>query len=113
VFSVTFRERYDLVLITNFLPDFGPAECEHLLTKIRHTLAKDGRAVALQWIPDEDRLSPPTAPLLALSLLAETPREDVYTYRELEKMFQRAGFPRTELRELGPSLQRVVIARHQ
>jgi SAM-dependent methyltransferase len=110
VFSITFREHYDVVLITNFLPDFGPAECEHLLTKIRHTLTNDGRAVALQWIPDDDRLSPPTAPSLALSLLAQTPRGDVYTYRELVEMFRRAGFARTELRELGPSLQRVVIA---
>jgi SAM-dependent methyltransferase len=112
VFSITFREHYDMVLITNFLPDFGPAECEHLLTKIRHTLTNAGRTVALQWIPDDDRLSPPTAPSLALSLLAQTPRGDVYTYRELMEMFRRAGFTRTELRELGPSLQRVVIA-HQ
>jgi len=113
VFSVTFRERYDLVLITNFLPDFGPAECEHLLTKVRHILTNDGRAVALQWIPDDDRLSPPSAPSLALSLLAETPSGDVYTYPELAEMFRRAGFARTELRELGPSVQRVVVAHHQ
>jgi cyclopropane fatty-acyl-phospholipid synthase-like methyltransferase len=112
VFGVTFRERYDMVLITNFLPDFGPAECERLLTKIRHSLTNNGRAVALQWIPDDDRLSPPTAPSLALSLLAETPSGDVYTYRELVEMFRRAGFTRTELRELGPSLQRVVIGHH-
>jgi len=110
VFSVSFGERYDMVLITNFLPDFGPAECEHLLTKIRRALTNDGRAVALQWIPDDDRLSPPTAPSLALSLLAETPGGDVYTYQELVEMFRRAGFTRIELRELGPSLQRVVIA---
>ena len=113
VFSITFREHYDVVLITNFLPDFGTAECEQLLRKIRHTLTQDGRAVALQWIPDDDRLFPPTAPSLALSLLAETPRGDVYTYSELAEIFRRAGFKRTELRELGPSLQRVVIAHPQ
>jgi len=67
----------------------------------------------LQWIPDDERLSPPTAPSLALSLLAETPGGDVYIYRELVDMFRRAGFTRIELRELGPSLQRVVIAHHQ
>ena len=112
VFSVTFRERYDLALITNFLPDFGPAECAQLLTKIRHALTNDGRAVALQWIPDDDRLSPPAAPSLALSLLAETPRGDIYTYPELVEMFRQAGFAWTELRELGPTVQRVVIAHH-
>jgi hypothetical protein len=103
-------ESYDLALVTNFLPDFGPAECERLLARIRFTLRSDGRAVALQWIPDDDRLSPPSAPSLALSLLVSTPKGDVYTYRELEGIFRRAGFLRTEMRELGPLLPRVVIA---
>lgn len=110
VFSATLGESYDLTLVTNFLPDFGPAECERLLARIRFTLKSDGRAVALQWIPDDDRLSPPSAPSLALSLLVSTPQGDVYTYRELEDIFRRAGFVRTEIRELGPSLPRVVIA---
>jgi cyclopropane fatty-acyl-phospholipid synthase-like methyltransferase len=111
VFSAVLGEgHYDLALITNFLPDFGPAECEELLARVRLTLKEDGRAVALQWIPDDDRLAPPGAPSLALSLLASTPQGDVYTYRELEQMFRRAGFSRTEMRELGPSLQHVVIA---
>jgi SAM-dependent methyltransferase len=112
VFGATLGEGYNLALITNFLPDFGPAECEQLLARIRRSLTGDGRAVALQWIPDDDRLSPPNAPMLALSLLAQTPNGDVYTFWELEEIFRRAGFARTEMRELGPALQRVVIA-HQ
>jgi cyclopropane fatty-acyl-phospholipid synthase-like methyltransferase len=110
VFSAPLGERYDLTLVTNFLPDFGPADCERLLARIRLTLRSEGRAVALQWIPDDDRLSPPSAPSLALSLLVSTPNGAVYTYRELEDIFRRAGFVRTEIRELGPSLPRVVIA---
>lgn len=112
VFSARLGECYDLALITNFLPDFGPAECEQLLARIRSTLRSDGRAVALQWIPEDDRLSPPNVPSLALSLLAQTPQGDVYTYGELAEMFRRAGFVRTEMRKLSPSLQRVVIAHY-
>ena len=112
VFSANLGDCYDWALITNFLPDFGPAECEQLLARIRSILTNEGRVVALQWIPEDDRLSPSNAPSLALSLLAQTPQGDVYTYRELTEMFRRAGFARTEMRELGPSLQRVVIAHH-
>jgi hypothetical protein len=112
VFSASLGERYDLALITNFLPDFGPADCEQLLVRIRSTLRNDGRAVALQSIPEDDRLRPPNAPSLALSLLVQTPQGDVYTYQELAEMFKRAGFVRTEMLDLGPSLQSVVIA-HQ
>jgi cyclopropane fatty-acyl-phospholipid synthase-like methyltransferase len=74
VFSASLGEGYDLALVTNFLPNFGPAECEQLLARIRSTLRNDGRVVALQRIPEDDRLSPPNAPSLALSLLAQTPR---------------------------------------
>ena len=111
VFTADLGERHDLALITNFLPDLGPADCEQLLARIRSALASDGRAVVLQCIPEDDRLSPPNGPSLALSLLAQTPQGDVYTYRELAEMFKRAGFVRTEVRELGPSLrQHVLIA---
>src|SRR5712691_8388813 len=111
VFTADLGERYDVALITNFLPDLGPADCEQLLARIRSTLTNHGRAVALQCIPEDDRLSPPNGPSLALSLLVQTPQGDVYTYRELADVFKRAGFVRTEVRELGPSLrQHVLIA---
>jgi cyclopropane fatty-acyl-phospholipid synthase-like methyltransferase len=112
VFSTNLGERYDLALITNFLPDLGSEDCVKLLARIRSALTLDGRAVALQAIPEDDRLSPPNAPSLALSLLVQTPHGDVYTYGELDEMFRRAGFVRTEMRELGPPHQRVVIAYH-
>src|SRR5260370_12019253 len=80
VFSAPLGESYDLTLVTNFLPDFGPADCERLLARIRLTLRSEGRAVALQWIPDDDRFSPPSAPSLALSLLVSPPNRGVSTH---------------------------------
>jgi cyclopropane fatty-acyl-phospholipid synthase-like methyltransferase len=87
VFSANFGEGYDLALITNFLPDFGPKKCEQLLARIRPILSSVGRAAVLQWIPDDDRLSPPSAPSLALSLLAQTPEGDVYRIASLRTCF--------------------------
>jgi hypothetical protein len=113
VFSANLGERYDVALITNFLPDLGPAECEQLLARIRSALANQGRAVVLQCIPGVDRLSPPNGPSLALSLLVQTPEGDVYTCQELAEMFKRAGFARTEMRELGPSANQHVMIGHR
>ncbi len=113
VFSAEFGERYDLALLANFLPDLGPGDCDRLLAKIRPSLAADGRVVVLQCIPEDDRLLPPNGPSLALSLLAQTPQGDVYTHRELVEMFKQAGFVRTEMRGLGPSVRQHVLIAHR
>jgi hypothetical protein len=65
----------------------------------------------LQSVPEnDDRLLPPNAPSLALSLLVQTPLGDVYTYAELSEVFKRAGFARTELCRLEPFPQSVLVA---
>lgn len=108
VFTEEFGEGYDLVLLTNFLPDFDPATCERLLAKVHAALVPDGRAVALQLVLNDDRVSPPAATELSLGLLATTPSGDTYTFAEVDRMFRTVGFRRTELHELPP--EHVVIA---
>jgi len=111
VFTKEFDDGYDLVLLTNFLPDLDPAGCEQVLARVHAALVPGGRAVALQLIPDDDRVSPPAAADLTLALLATTPGGDTYTYAELDRMFRDVGFPRTELYELPPF--RVVMGHRQ
>ena len=43
-------------------------------------------------------------------MLASTPHGNAYTFSELERMFERAGFSRSELRQLPPTPQQVVIS---
>ena len=102
VFTEELGDGYDLVLVTNFLGDFDPVTCEKLLARVHAALVPGGRVVALHFILDEGRVSPPTAAELALGLLATTPRGDVYTFTELDRMFRNAGFSRAELHELPP-----------
>ncbi len=101
---------YDLVLVPNFLHHFDPATCERFLEKAHAALAPGGRAVIVEFIPDEDRLGPPAAVRFALVMLAGTPAGDAYTFSEYETMLRRAGFSRARLHELPPSPARVVIA---
>src|SRR5206468_379909 len=91
-FTTDFGTGWDLVLLTNFLHHFDPPTCERLLAKTRAALAPGGRAVAVEFVPDEDRISPPEAAAFSLVMLATTPAGDAYTFREYEGMFRRAGF---------------------
>jgi len=109
-FDVEFGSGYDVVLLTNFLHHFDPPTCETLLRKIRAALADGGRAVTLEFIPNEDRVTPPEAAGFSMTMLLSTPSGDAYTFAELEKMFANAGYSRSTLHPLPPTIQQVVIS---
>ena len=91
-FDVEYGGPYDIVLLTNFLHHFDPPTCVGLLRKVHAALKPGGRAAALEFVPNEDRISPPMAAAFSLTMLASTAAGDAYTFRELEKMYQEAGF---------------------
>lgn len=109
-FDVDYGEGYDLVLLTNFLHHFDPPTNETLLRKVHAALAEGGRAITLEFVPNEDRISPPDAAAFSVMMLGSTPAGDAYTFPELERMLQNAGFTNNDLHELPPSIQRVVIS---
>jgi len=109
-FDVDFGTGYDLVLLTNFLHHFDPPTNEALLRKVHAALADGGRAVTLEFVPDESRTSPPGAVAFGLIMLATTPAGDAYTFGELEGMFARAGFSRSELHALPMGINQAVVS---
>ena len=109
-FDVDYGTDYDIVLLTNFLHHFDPPTCEALLRKIHAALKDGGRAVTLEFVPNEDRVTPPQAAAFSMMMLGATPAGDAYTFPELEAMFRNAGFARSELHELPPTIERVVIS---
>jgi hypothetical protein len=61
-----------------------------------HAALKDGgRAVTLEFVPNEDRVTPPAEASFALVMLGTTPAGDAYTFSEFERMFRNAGFSRS------------------
>jgi SAM-dependent methyltransferase len=110
-FDVDYGDGYDLALITNFLHHFDAADCVRLLRKVHAALAGDGRAIAVEFVPDEDRVSPPIPASFSLMMLGTTPGGDAYTATDLGKMFQEAGFSSIEVRPLSPTLHHAVLAR--
>jgi hypothetical protein len=55
-------------------------------------LKPGGRAAALEFVPNEDRITPPMAAAFSMTMLANTPAGDAYTFRELEAMYKEAGY---------------------
>jgi ubiquinone/menaquinone biosynthesis C-methylase UbiE len=109
-FDVEFGSGYDLVLITNFLHHFDPPTNETLLRKVHAALADGGRAATLEFVPNDDRVTPPDSAGFSLMMLVGTPSGDAYTFAELERMFANAGFSRSTIHPLPPTIQQVVIS---
>jgi SAM-dependent methyltransferase len=109
-FDVSFGAGYDLVLIPNFFHHFDQPTNEELMRKIHAALNEGGRAITVEFVPDEGRAAPPQAVTFALTMLVTTARGDAYTFVEYEKMFANAGFSRSELIQTPMGIHRVIVS---
>ena len=109
-FEVDFGDGYDVVLLTNFLHHFDRQTNESLLRKIHRSLAEGGKVMTLEFVPNDDRVSPPAEAMFSLVMLAGTPAGDAYTFAELKEMFETAGFSRNEHIPLAPMPQHLIVS---
>jgi SAM-dependent methyltransferase len=107
-FEVDWGTGYDLVLLTNFLHHFDAETCVGLLKRARASLAPGGHVLAIDMVPNPDRVSPPFPAMFAFMMLASTPRGDVYTEQEYVDMGRAAGFARTSIAGLPPTPQSLI-----
>jgi SAM-dependent methyltransferase len=110
-FQVDLGSGYDVVLIPNFLHHFGFDACVSFLRKAHRALNPDGIAVTVEFVPNEDRVSPPFPANFAISMLALTAEGDAYTFTQLDDMLKQAGFARNTLHALEPTAQHAVVSR--
>lgn len=108
-FDVDFGGPYGIALLTNFLHHFDRATCIGLLRKVHAALGSGGRVGILDFVPNEDRVSPPMAAGFSLVMLATTPSGDAYTLHELESMLHEAGFGNVSGRSVPNSPHTVVL----
>lgn len=110
IFDVEIGTGYDLILLPNFLHHFDEPTIEQLLKKLHRALKPGGRVATLEFVPEEDRVSPPIPAAFALIMVAETPAGDAYTRAELEQMFNSAGFSHHEFHAMPPSPHSVLVS---
>lgn len=109
-FTVDLGHDYDLVLVPNFLHHFNIADCTHFLRRVHSALRPGGRVVIVEFVPNEDRVTPPPAALFSLVMLGTTPEGDAYTFSEYQQMLSDAGFRDATLHPLLPTAESAVLA---
>ena len=109
-FTSDFGTGFDVILVPNFLHHFDKETCETFIQKLDASLAKGGRIVTVEFVPNEDRISPPPEAMFSIVMLAATPAGDAYTFSELKTIFENAGFAHNELLELQPMPQHLLIS---
>jgi hypothetical protein len=80
------------------------------MRKVHAALKKCGRAVTVEFVPNEDRVTPPIAASFSMMMLGGTPAGDAYTFSEYDRIFKNAGFGRNELRPLPMSPTQAIIS---
>jgi len=109
-FETDFGEGYDYVLLTNILHHFDIPTCEKLMRRVHAALKQGGKAITLEFVPNDDRVTPPMAAAFSLVMLAGTDAGDAYTFAEHEKMFRNAGFAKTTLHPVPDMPQQVLLS---
>ncbi|MGG7576446.1 SAM-dependent methyltransferase [Rhizobium sp. Nf11,1] len=108
-FDVDWGTGYDLVLLPNFLHHFDLPTCAELLRKITASLAEDGRIVAVDFVPNEDGVSPPFPAAFSWEMLASTPAGQAYKQSELTEMAKLAGLARVTVKSMPPTPASVIL----
>ncbi len=108
-FDVDFGSGYDIALLTNFLHHFDAATCIGLLKKVRAAMNPGGRVATLEFVPNDDRISPPMAAGFSITMLGTTGSGDAYTFRELKGMYEAAGFSNVTLHPIQMSPETAVV----
>jgi SAM-dependent methyltransferase len=108
-FKVDFPSGFDVALVTNFLHHFDQSTCTNFLRKVYAALAPGGRVVVLEFVPNPDRVSPPFPARFSLTMLAGTPSGDAYTFAELQRQLEDAGFRNVSAHAL-PTPETVLLA---
>jgi ubiquinone/menaquinone biosynthesis C-methylase UbiE len=110
-FEVEFGSDYDLILMPNFLHHFDPQTCEKVLAKSARALRRGGAVGIIEFVPNDDRISPPSSASFSLIMLAGTPSGDAWTLGEYTRMLAHSGFASPATFPLPPSEHQLLLSK--
>ena len=90
----------DLVILSNVLHNWSPADCKRVLATAARQLPSGARLLLKEFRMNDDGAGPPGALRFALSMALMSPGGDLYTCPELASWLREAGFdpgPRIDL----------------
>ena len=108
-FQAELGANYDLVLLTNIFHHFDKQTCVELMRRAHQALKPGGTALTLEFVPNENRVSPPAEAAFSLIMLAGTDAGEAYTFAEYQTMFHEAGFGETTLHRIPGMPEEVLL----
>lgn len=108
--NVDYGTGYDVVLLTNFLHHFDEAGCVDILRRVHASLQPGGRVITLEFVPNPDRVTPPSSAAFSMTMMLNTPSGDAYTLAQYETMFSAAGFESTHLIPTGELPEQILVS---
>lgn len=108
--KIDYGSGYDLILVTNFFHHFDKPTCQMVMDKAKKSLNPGGFVLTLEFVPNEDRVSPPPAAAFSFMMLATTPKGEAYTYGEYQEMFAKAGLQTRDLYDVPNTPLRLIVA---
>ena len=109
-FTAELGSGYDAVIVTNLFHHFDASEIIGLMKRFHAALRPGGRMLTLEFVPNEDRVSPPVPASFSMMMLANTPAGDAYTMAEYNRMLDAAGFGACEIMDVPASAQQLIVA---
>jgi len=101
---------YDLVLVPNLLHHWDRGTIQAFLKKVHFSLAPNGRIAIVEFVPNEDRVSPPIPASFVMNMFVTTPEGDAYPASEYRNMLLQSGFDEPQIHPLLPLPHTVLIA---
>jgi 2-polyprenyl-3-methyl-5-hydroxy-6-metoxy-1,4-benzoquinol methylase len=108
-FEVDLGSGYDLTLIPNFLHHFDPATNVSFLTRVRAAMKPGGLVATPEFVPNDDRVTPPNAASFSMMMLGSTAHGEAYTFREYDQMFREAGFGSSRMADFQPAPEQLIL----
>jgi ubiquinone/menaquinone biosynthesis C-methylase UbiE len=109
-FTAELGTGYDAVIVTNLFHHFDCSDNIALMKRFHAALSPGGRMLTLEFVPNEDRVSPPVPASFALMMLANTPAGNAYTMSDYNAMLDAAGFGAREIMDVPMSSERLIVA---
>jgi hypothetical protein len=100
----------DLALLSAIIHQNSLEENQELYEKIFHALNPGGRVIIRDHIMDESRTNPPPGTLFAINMLVNTRGGDTYTFEEIKRGLEQAGFVNVQLINQGERMDGLVQA---
>ncbi len=98
----------DLALLSAIIHQNSPEENLDLCRKVHRALLPGGVLLIRDHVMDESRTSPPAGATFAINMLVHTEGGDTYTFREISRAMEEAGYTDVNMVREGPQMDCLV-----